>query len=62
MPSFAAGAAAVFGLSSQSTEYQAELAERLDLPFEILSDPDLEVADALRLPPSPPAIGASTSA
>jgi peroxiredoxin len=46
----AAGAAAVFGLSSQSTDYQAELAERLDLPFEILSDPDLEVADALRLP------------
>jgi peroxiredoxin/DNA-binding transcriptional MerR regulator len=46
----AAGATAVFGLSSQSTDYQAELAERLDLPFEILSDPDLEVADALRLP------------
>ena len=46
----AAGAAAVFGLSSQSTDYQSELGERLDLPFEILSDPDLEVADALRLP------------
>ena len=46
----AAGAAAVFGLSSQSTEYQAELAQRLQLPFEILSDPDLELADALRLP------------
>ena len=45
-----AGAAAVFGLSSQSTDYQADLAERLDLPFEILSDPALEVADALRLP------------
>ena len=46
----AAGAAAVFGLSSQSTEYQAELAQRLQLPFEILSDPDLELAEALRLP------------
>ncbi len=46
----AAGAAAVFGLSSQSTGYQAELAQRLQLPFEILSDPDLELADALRLP------------
>ena len=40
----------MFGLSSQSTEYQAELAQRLQLPFEILSDPDLELADALRLP------------
>jgi peroxiredoxin len=46
----AAGAAAVFGLSSQPTEYQAELADRLNLPFELLSDPRLEVADALRLP------------
>jgi peroxiredoxin len=46
----AAGAAAVFGLSSQSTDYQAELAERLDLPFEILSDADLELAAALPLP------------
>lgn len=46
----AAGAAAVFGLSSQSTDYQAEFAERLHLPFEILSDAGLEVADALRLP------------
>jgi peroxiredoxin len=46
----AAGADAVFGLSSQTTEYQAELAERLRLPFEILSDPDLELAAALRLP------------
>jgi peroxiredoxin len=45
-----AGAAAVFGLSAQSTGYQAELVERLDLPFEILSDPALELADALRLP------------
>ncbi len=46
----AAGAAAVFGLSSQSTEYQSELAERLGLPFAVLSDPGLELADALDLP------------
>jgi peroxiredoxin len=46
----AAGATAVYGLSSQSTDYQAELAERLALPFEILSDPDHEFADALQLP------------
>jgi peroxiredoxin len=46
----AAGAAAVFGLSSQSTEYQAELAERLGLPFAVLSDPGLELAHALDLP------------
>jgi peroxiredoxin len=46
----AAGAATVYGLSSQSTAYQAELAERLGLPFEILSDTGLELAHALDLP------------
>jgi len=46
----AAGASAVYGLSSQATDYQAELAERLHLPFEVLSDPDLALADALSLP------------
>ncbi len=46
----AAGAATVYGLSSQSTAYQAELAERLGLPFEILSDTGLELAQALDLP------------
>jgi peroxiredoxin len=46
----AAGASAVYGLSSQSTEYQAELAERLGLPFEILSDEHLQLVEALRLP------------
>jgi peroxiredoxin len=45
-----AGATAVYGLSSQSTEYQAELADRLALPFAVLSDPDLELAEALDLP------------
>jgi peroxiredoxin len=46
----AAGASAVFGLSSQTSDYQAELADRLGLPFGILSDPDLELAEALGLP------------
>jgi peroxiredoxin len=46
----AAGADAVYGLSSQSTDYQAELAARLGLPFSILSDPDLALAEALDLP------------
>jgi peroxiredoxin len=46
----AAGAHAVYGLSSQSTVYQAELADRLGLPFSILSDLELALAEALDLP------------
>ena len=46
----AAGAGAVYGVSSQGTEYQRELVERLSLPFSMLSDPDLTIAAALRLP------------
>lgn len=45
-----AGAAAVYGLSAQDTEYQRELVERLHLPFEMLSDERLRLADALGLP------------
>jgi peroxiredoxin len=30
--------AEVFGVSTQTTEYQREMVERLHLPFEILSD------------------------
>jgi len=40
----------VFGLSSQDHDYQKELVERLELPFPILSDPDLEMQKNLRLP------------
>lgn len=40
----------VFGLSTQTTEYQMEAAERLHLPFELLSDCDLKFANALKLP------------
>jgi peroxiredoxin len=46
----ALGAGAVFGLSTQDTAYQREAAERLHLPFEILSDERLEFARALQLP------------
>ncbi len=41
---------AVFGVSSQPTEHQQELVRRTRLPYEILSDRDLALADALRLP------------
>ncbi len=40
----------VFGLSTQDTGYQKELVERLHLPFAILSDEDLRLARAMRLP------------
>jgi peroxiredoxin len=45
-----AGAAHVFGLSTQTSAYQSELAARLHLPFGILSDADLSLAKALKLP------------
>jgi len=42
--------AEVYGLSTQTTEYQQEMAERLHLPFSVLSDCSLAFAQALRLP------------
>jgi peroxiredoxin len=42
--------AEVFGLSSQTTVCQCEMAERLHLPFEVLSDAEFRLCDALRLP------------
>jgi peroxiredoxin len=45
-----AGANQVFGLSTQDTDYQREVVERLHLPFPILSDSDLTFAGALKLP------------
>jgi peroxiredoxin len=45
-----AGAAGVFGLSSQDTEYQREAVARLRLPFQMLADPELRLAAALHLP------------
>lgn len=46
----AAGAAHVFGLSTQGTAYQREAAIRLHLPFPLLSDAHLALTGALRLP------------
>src|SRR6202047_1418334 len=46
----AAGAKHVFGLSTQSNEYQTEMASRLHLPFPVLSDETLALARALDLP------------
>jgi peroxiredoxin/catechol 2,3-dioxygenase-like lactoylglutathione lyase family enzyme len=40
----------VFGLSTQDTKYQREAAERLHLPFPILSDSELRFTRALNLP------------
>jgi peroxiredoxin len=46
----AAGAAHVFGLSTQSNAYQTEMAARLHLPFPVLSDEKLQMTRALDLP------------
>lgn len=46
----AALGAAVFGLSTQTTDYQQEMVARLHLPFEVLSDAAFALCEALRLP------------
>jgi peroxiredoxin (alkyl hydroperoxide reductase subunit C) len=46
----AAGAAHVFGLSTQDNAYQTEMASRLHLPFPVLSDEKLLLTSALKLP------------
>ena len=46
----ALGVAQVYGLSAQDTAYQREAAARLHLPFALLSDVDLKLQSALRLP------------
>lgn len=46
----ALGVAQLYGLSTQDTAYQREAVERLQLPFPLLSDEDLEFTLALRLP------------
>jgi peroxiredoxin len=45
-----AAGAEVYGLSTQDTDYQREASERLNLPFPLLSDADLLLTRALRLP------------
>ena len=42
--------AEVFGCSTQTTAYQSEVANRLGLPFSILSDSEYKLCDALLLP------------
>ena len=44
------GVTQLFGLSTQTTDYQREAVERLHLPFAILSDTDLALTRALDLP------------
>jgi peroxiredoxin len=41
---------ALFGLSTQTTDYQREMAKRLRLPFSILSDIEREFSNGLGLP------------
>jgi peroxiredoxin len=40
----------VFGVSTQTREYQQEMAQRLHLPFQILNDAEFKLCDALSLP------------
>jgi peroxiredoxin len=46
----AAAGASLAGVSTQSTDYQREAARRLRLPFPLVSDADLRLIRALRLP------------
>ena len=48
-----AAGARVFGLSTQDPAYQREMAERLELPFPVLSDELLELTQAIGLPTFP---------
>ena len=46
----ALGVTAVYGLSTQDSAYQREAAQRLHLPFPLLSDADLKLKTAIGLP------------
>jgi peroxiredoxin len=46
----ALGVGQLYGLSTQDSDYQREAVARLHLPFAILSDADLKLQRALRLP------------
>ena len=46
----ALGVAAVYGLSAQDSAYQREAAQRLHLPFPLLSDANLKLKTAIGLP------------
>jgi len=40
----------VFGLSTQSSDYQREVKERVELQYDLLSDEQLEFVKGMRLP------------
>ena len=40
----------VYGLSTQTTDYQQEMVGRLSLPFNVLSDSQMELTQAINLP------------
>ena len=40
----------IYGISTQTTDWQAEAVERLHLPFALLSDSRLRLANTMRLP------------
>jgi peroxiredoxin len=44
------GVAQLYGLSTQDNDYQREAADRLHLPFPVLSDSALKFAQAIKLP------------
>jgi len=44
------GVTQLYGLSTQDTEYQREVHDRLHLPYDLLSDEKLELQSALNLP------------
>lgn len=47
---FQHGVKHIFGLSTQDTEYQREVKERVHLPYELLSDEKGELIQAMKLP------------
>jgi peroxiredoxin len=40
----------IFGVSTQTTDFQQELVRRIHLPFEVLSDSEFKLTESLRLP------------
>lgn len=44
------GVRAIFGVSTQDTPYQQEIKLRVHLPYDLLSDANLDFATALNLP------------
>lgn len=49
-PQLSKAVTSVYGISTQNTAYQKEMHDRLELPYEILSDENYYLLQALRLP------------